>query len=670
MNPPDAAANGGDQGIAEALEELWERHRPEEFARLEVLEDAAAALAAGELDPELREAARGAAHKLRGSAGTFGRHRATEIAGELEDLLAGEVPLRQTSSPAIASLVLSLRAELEAEPQPRRAGTGAEGGEPLALVISDSEELRARLEPAAPGRGVRVAFCGAAEAGARLREGAADVILLDLAAKAGAKRGTGLLGELAGSGSPPVVVLAGSHALADRVQAAHHGAAGFVDRDLDPDALLDVVERFVAGLRVERTTVLAVDDDEAVLSALRALLEPRGFTVATAESATRFWEQLDDVVPDIAIVDLDMPVVNGIDLCRAIRTDPRWAGLPLLILTAYQDPELVRQAFAAGVDDYVTKPILEKELLSRVRNRLERIRAYREAVERDELTGVASRPTAAAAIDRQIGIAARAGEPMAVALLDVDGLAALNERQGTAAGDAVLRRAGEALRDEFRGETVGRWDGDEFVIGMSGLSAKAAASLVDGFLERLNADGAGVVTFSAGVASGPAADGGADALLADAAAALADAKRAGGARLAVAGEGGERVDVAVVEDDDSVADVLRVALETLGLSHRRFSDGADAVAHLSGDAPELRARLVLLDWDLPALDGLTVLRRLRDDGVLADTRVIMLTARAGETETVKALELGAVDHVSKPFSVPVLVERLRRTLGDTGVAPG
>ena len=111
-----------------------------------------------------------------------------------------------------------------------------------------------------------------------------------------------------------------------------------------------------------------------------------------------------------------------------------------------------------------------------------------------------------------------------------------------------------------------------------------------------------------------------------------------------------------------MADVLRLALDTLGLGSKRLADGTAAAAALTGNPPELRARVVLLDWDLPGLDGLSVLRQLAGDGVLESTRVIMLTARAGEEETVRALELGAFDFVSKPFSVPVLVERLRVAL--------
>jgi DNA-binding response OmpR family regulator len=62
------------------------------------------------------------------------------------------------------------------------------------------------------------------------------------------------------------------------------------------------------------------------------------------------------------------------------------------------------------------------------------------------------------------------------------------------------------------------------------------------------------------------------------------------------------------------------------------------------------------------MDGLAVLRRLARDGVLGRTRVIMLTAHSGEAEVVEALELGACDHVSKPFSVPILIQRIRRAL--------
>lgn len=108
--------------------------------------------------------------------------------------------------------------------------------------------------------------------------------------------------------------------------------------------------------------------------------------------------------------------------------------------------------------------------------------------------------------------------------------------------------------------------------------------------------------------------------------------------------------------------MLIESLETRGHRTRWLNDGQEAVAALSGAAPEISPSLLLLDVDLPGLDGLSVLRRLARDDVLSRTRVIMLTARAGEAEVVEALELGAFDHVAKPFSVPVLMQRVRRAL--------
>jgi CheY-like chemotaxis protein len=183
-------------------------------------------------------------------------------------------------------------------------------------------------------------------------------------------------------------------------------------------------------------------------------------------------------------------------------------------------------------------------------------------------------------------------------------------------------------------------------------------------LDHLNGGGA-ETTLSGGVAC--ASPDGIDvpALVAAAERALGEAKRAGGGRLATEGAGdaeGERVDVVVVEDDQSVVDVLNLALESMSLSSRRLGDGNDAIVALAADPPPLVADVVLLDWDLPGVDGLSILRRLAETGVLERTRVIMLTARASEEETLKALELGAIDHVAKPFSVPVLVEKVRRAL--------
>jgi PleD family two-component response regulator len=102
-------------------------------------------------------------------------------------------------------------------------------------------------------------------------------------------------------------------------------------------------------------------------------------TVTTLSEPSQFWETLETSTPDLLILDLDMPTHDGIELCRAVRTDPHWASLPILFLTAHTAAPSIDRAFAAGADDFVSKPVVEGTLVNRIVNRLERIQLQRRA---------------------------------------------------------------------------------------------------------------------------------------------------------------------------------------------------------------------------------------------------------------------------------------------------
>lgn len=120
------------------------------------------------------------------------------------------------------------------------------------------------------------------------------------------------------------------------------------------------------------------------------------------------------------------------------------------------------------------------------------------------------------------------------------------------------------------------------------------------------------------------------------------------------------LDVLLVEDDALLVELLTRALQGQGWTVRAVRDGAAALAAV--DEPGRRPALVLLDVDLPALDGFGVLRGLAARGLLPELPVLVLTARASEPDVVAALDLGARDHVAKPFSLPVLLARVARTV--------
>lgn len=124
---------------------------------------------------------------------------------------------------------------------------------------------------------------------------------------------------------------------------------------------------------------------------------------------------------------------------------------------------------------------------------------------------------------------------------------------------------------------------------------------------------------------------------------------------------GRPADVLVVEDDPLLVELLKRALADIGCSVAAVGDGPAALAAVDVP-PAQRPRLVLLDIDLPGLDGFGVLRALTARRLIPGVPVVCLTARASEQDVLLMLTLGAVDHVAKPFSLPVLMARVRRSL--------
>ncbi|WP_026072308.1 response regulator [Nodosilinea nodulosa] len=120
--------------------------------------------------------------------------------------------------------------------------------------------------------------------------------------------------------------------------------------------------------------VLAVDDDVTILETLQMLLPRWGIEPITLSNPLQLWEVLASEVPDLLILDVDMPDINGIDLCHLIRNDDLWNGLPILFLTAHREPQIILKLYSAGADDYVAKPFAEPELMTRIFNRIERNR--------------------------------------------------------------------------------------------------------------------------------------------------------------------------------------------------------------------------------------------------------------------------------------------------------
>ena len=135
-----------------------------------------------------------------------------------------------------------------------------------------------------------------------------------------------------------------------------------------------------AATDARRTRVLIVDDLPANLGVLLTCLDDAGYEVLVATSGDKALARLDQVQPDLILLDVNMPGMNGYETCRRLKADARWQETPVLFLTALGDPVDKMQGFAAGAVDYITKPLHPGEVLARVRAHLQ-LRALQQTLE-------------------------------------------------------------------------------------------------------------------------------------------------------------------------------------------------------------------------------------------------------------------------------------------------
>lgn len=117
--------------------------------------------------------------------------------------------------------------------------------------------------------------------------------------------------------------------------------------------------------------VLVVDDEIGALTLIGIMLERGGFTVIKAKDANAALAELEKVTPDLIILDVMMPGMDGIELCRTVRSRPVTKDTPVLILSARGDAESVMRGMDAGANDYLPKPILHHDLVDKVRTMLD-----------------------------------------------------------------------------------------------------------------------------------------------------------------------------------------------------------------------------------------------------------------------------------------------------------
>jgi diguanylate cyclase (GGDEF)-like protein len=209
------------------------------------------------------------------------------------------------------------------------------------------------------------------------------------------------------------------------------------------------------------STVLVVDDDVDIARFIEINLKLEGFEVRVAHDGDEALDSIDEQPPDIVLLDVMMPRVNGVETCRRLRADPATANLPVIMLTAKSLSADKVVGLTAGADDYIIKPFDTLELIARVRSTLRRNAEMRAL---SPLTGLPGNHR----INEEIAARMAGSQPFAVCHVDLDNFKAFNDRYGWLRGDDVITLLAGALKQAAAdvGEPqpfLGHVGGDDFV---------------------------------------------------------------------------------------------------------------------------------------------------------------------------------------------------------------
>ncbi len=236
--------------------------------------------------------------------------------------------------------------------------------------------------------------------------------------------------------------------------------------------------------------ILLADDSSTVRTIARMELDTVGYQVLEAGDGAQALAMALEHQPDVILLDIEMPVMDGYETVVALKADPRTSDIPVVFLTGRSSADDVVRALKLGGHDYVRKPPEAAELLARVsaalrvkslQDQLRARAAELDAVSRtDHLTGMHNRRHMEEHLRAMAAGANRHGYPLAVLIVDVDHFKAVNDSLGHQAGDDVLIEISQRLRSVMRTEDLlGRWGGEEFLLLLPHTRADQAEVLAE-----------------------------------------------------------------------------------------------------------------------------------------------------------------------------------------------
>ena len=374
----DSAKASHKQAYEEVYEKLKRAYVTRLNASITILETTLRNLVSGPLSQEDLANLQLLAHGLSGSGTTFGFPDVTE-AGRLLDLYLDK-PLKESGQETLKNKIDALIQACEkalqvvnlekneasfSQPQNTDGPSFNPRNSPYVLIIDDDENLREMISIKLKQHGFSCSGVGSAkDVQPSISVRRPDIIVLDVGLPGNAS-GHDVLRQIKKDPnllSIPVLMLTASAKEQDVVAALHSGAISYVVKPVDINALAARVERLC---REMRQTVLIADNDQLILALLDHKFKAKGFNVVLADNGLSTFGHIKSSKPDLVILDIVMPGIDGLSVLQMVRGDPATKSIPVIIASAKNYQSDIKAGLDAGATDYIAKPFSADDLVTR-----------------------------------------------------------------------------------------------------------------------------------------------------------------------------------------------------------------------------------------------------------------------------------------------------------------
>lgn len=438
-----------------------------------------------------------------------------------------------------------------------------------------------------------------------------------------------------------------------------------------------LVEETLEKVTENEKLVLLVDNDITMVNILKEHLEKQEYMVLAALTAQKALKLFYDQKPDCIILDVHMSDQDGFELLDSLMVKSKENFVPIILISSDNKKETRLKGYRRGAVDFITKPFDLDELTVRLANRIEFKDMVNNAVLIDELTGAYNRKFFKMGLSRYLFELNRSKASLSIVIMDLDHFKKVNDTYGHLVGDIILKDFAQfMLKNKCQSDYLIRYGGEEFLLLLPHTNKDDAKVFVDRLLKEfadirfISEEGTFfLVTFSAGVVEIDNPKIHLEEYVKQADIALYNAKEKGRNQVCIY----ERtrttvvkdnyIRVAIIDDNPVVHELVTDCLSKLSFQNWNVDIKSfyECSSFFVSDWHKQTGKfLILLDGIMPQMHGLEILQKLRADYPEQKFVVLMLTGKKSEKDIVRALELGADDYLTKPFSVAELDARVKR----------